>query len=102
MIREAIEASGLPAPEVNQRITLPNGRIIEVDPWWPVWEVAGEVDHPFWHDSERERHGERKLLTIGIATVRFDELDADGGLDDALDDLTTILIRRGWTTSAAA
>lgn len=105
MVREAVEARGLPAPEVNQRIELPDGQIIEVDLWWDRWDVAGEVDHPFWHDGEHERHRDRKrdrkLLTVGVQTVRFDTIDADGGLDEALDDLTAILLRRGWRSAAA-
>ena len=101
MVREAIETRGLPSPAVNERIKLPDGQVIEVDLWWPDWDVAGEVDHPFWHDGERERHRDRtrdrRLLTMGVETIRFDTLDASGGLHDALDDLTAILVRRGWS-----
>lgn len=100
VVREAIELRGLPSPEVNARMTLRSGKGIEVDLWWPEWEVVGEVDHPFWHDAEAERHRDRRrdraLLAMGIPTIRIDQLDVEASLHCALDDLESVLRGRGW------
>jgi very-short-patch-repair endonuclease len=99
-LREAIEVRGLPAPAVNEKVVLPSGEIIEVDLSWKPWSVVGEVDHPYWHDGDlgahQDKRRDRKLLTMGIATARFTNIDVEAGLNEALDDLTDILVARGW------
>jgi very-short-patch-repair endonuclease len=101
--RMAIEQHGLPEPLVNQRLTLTDAATLEVDLLWPDVRVAGEIDHPFWHDGTYERHRDRRrdrlLARHGWLPVRFDEQDIELALDRALDDLRTILLARGWRPS---
>jgi hypothetical protein len=102
--RAAIEVHGLPTPGVNEKVALPDGTVIEVDLTWLAWCVVGEVDHPFWHDgaaeSHRDKRRDRKLLTIGIETMRFTDIDVEASLDESLGDLETVLRRRGWSPGA--
>ena len=104
MFRAAIEAHGLPMPRVNEKVTLPDGTVIEVDLTWLAWSLAGEVDHPFWHDGAAETHRDkrrdRKLLTMGIETMRFTDIDVEASLDESLADLEAVLRLHGWTPGA--
>jgi hypothetical protein len=104
MFRAAIEAHGLPMPGVNEKVTLPDGSVIEVDLTWLAWSLAGEVDHPFWHDGAAESHldkrRDRKLLTMGIETMRFTDIDVEASLEESLADVDAVLRRHGWTPGA--
>ncbi len=98
--RAAIEANGLPQPFVNHAVVLADGSRVEVDLAWPAWRVAGEVDHPFWHDgraeSRRDKRRDRKLGAVAWQSVRFTDWDIEHGMEEALADLRAILIARGW------
>jgi very-short-patch-repair endonuclease len=102
--RAAVEHRGLPMPGVNEKVTLPDGRVIEVDLTWLPWSVVGEVDHPFWHDGAAEAHRDkrrdRKMLTMGIETMRFTDIDVETALDESLNDLEAVLRRHGWAPGA--
>ncbi len=105
-VRTAIAAAGLPAPEVNLKMVLPNGDPIEIDLAWPAWLVAVEVDHPFWHDVSaaiaRDKRRDRKLQALGWTTPRLTQHDVDHALTDAIGDLSDILVLRGWRPNRAA
>ncbi|MDZ7678955.1 MAG: hypothetical protein U5K29_10430 [Acidimicrobiales bacterium] len=100
VVIEAITGRGLPAPIVNMPLVLVNGEDIVVDLAWPRWQVAVEVDHPFWHDgvveSARDKRRDRKLTMSGWQPVRFPELEIDHALPELIDDLAHILMKRGW------
>ncbi|MGY6502522.1 MAG: hypothetical protein ACXIVQ_16680 [Acidimicrobiales bacterium] len=104
--RRAIAARRLPEALVNTHIELADGEAIEVDLAWPSVMVIGEVDHPFWHEDpgprRRDRRRDRRTSALGWLTVRFDDHDIGPGLGQALDELTAVLVRRGWSPSAAA
>lgn len=105
-VRTAIAAAGLPEPETNRRLVLPDGQAIVIDLAWIEWSIAVEVDHPFWHDGRREaardKRRDRKLQALGWATPRLSTTDVDHGLADAVDDLRRILVLRGWRPDVAA
>jgi hypothetical protein len=98
--RDAIEARGLPLPEISGKTMLSDGVTYEFDLVWKPWSVFGEVDHPFWHDRsvdiQRDKRRDRKAAGDGWLTVRFTEVDVTVGLEESLDDLTKILLQRGW------
>jgi hypothetical protein len=90
-----IERQGLPAPEVQHRLTLPNGDVITLDFAWPQFKEALEVDHPFWHagaeSSHRDKRRDRKAATVGWHTTRMTDVDVDAGLAEAVHDIATII-----------
>ena len=105
-VREAIEAAGLPAPRVNMPFVLPSGEPIEIDLAWPEWLLAVEVDHPFWHDGEREsardKRRDRKLAIAGWLPQRVTRWDVDRRLVETVEDLRQVLVRLGWDPRPAA
>jgi very-short-patch-repair endonuclease len=104
-VRQAIEAEGLPDPQVNMPYTLQNGERLEIDLAWPEWKTAVEVDHRFWHDqpirSVRDKRRDRKLGREGWFTVRFTEREIAEALDELVTDLADILAERGCTAIGA-
>ena len=104
-VRDAISAAGLPQPHANMWMRLGPGEPIRIDLAWPDQLLAVEVDHPFWHDREveaaRDKRRDRKLATQGWLPLRLSQLDVEVRLTDAVADLRTILIQRGWTPAAA-
>jgi very-short-patch-repair endonuclease len=92
-----IERQRLPPARSQFRIDLPNGRHVVVDFGWPEVKLAVEVDHPAWHAGSLSSHADktrdRKLATIGWTTTRITDIDVNGGLRDAVDDVATILRR---------
>jgi hypothetical protein len=99
--RDAVERCGLPAPEVNHKVMLSDGTVLELDLAWPIWRVDAEIDHPFWHDRttdiRRDKRRDRKGAVDGWLTVRFTDVDVTTDLATSLEDLTAILRSRGWT-----
>lgn len=104
--RAALEARGLPQPEINMTLVLPDGTPIEIDLAWPDYTVALEVDHPFWHDGSREarrdKRRDRRLAGMGWLPQRVTDADIDGDLERTLDELDAILRQRGWARTGAA
>ncbi|MBK5221743.1 MAG: hypothetical protein JJE52_02485 [Acidimicrobiia bacterium] len=104
-VREAIAAAGLPAPVLNMRFRLTTGDPIEIDLAWPDYQLAVEVDHPFWHDREAEaakdKRRDRKLAAMGWLSVRLSQMDVDHRLVEAVGDIADVLVQRGWDSAAA-
>ncbi len=94
-VLDELRRRGLPSPEVQYPIRLPNGQSIRLDFAWPNLLEALEVDHPFWHDgvaeAHRDKRRDRMLATIGWHTTRITDFDVNSGLHSAMDDLTVIL-----------
>ncbi len=90
-----IARQGLPAPELQFPLTLPDGRRIRLDFAWPEFREALEVDHPFWHagdvESHSDKHRDRKSAMIGWHTNRITDFDVRGGLCEAVADVGCIL-----------
>jgi hypothetical protein len=95
----AIERRGLPRPQPQCPVMLPDGQLIHLDFGWPQWKVGLEVDDPAWHGgvdaARRDARRDRKATSIGWAIARIPRLDVEGDLDDALGDVdATIRLRR--------
>src|SRR4051794_7405455 len=94
---EEMARRGLPPPVPQCPMTLPDGRNIVIDFAWPGVKLAVEVDHPAWHDGARDSHADkgrdRKLTTIGWTSARITDIDVNGGLRDAVSDISRILQR---------
>lgn len=105
VVRKAIAAVGLPEPEINMWMRLVDGSRIQIDLAWPEHLVGVEVDHPFWHDREaeaaRDKHRDLKLATMGWQCVRLSERAIEQGLAEAVADIGAVLVRRGWSPTAA-
>jgi len=105
-LRKAVAQAGLPAPQVNWPFQLSPTEPIVIDLAWAPWRIAGEVDHPFWHDRDveirRDKRRDRKLQAMGWATPRLTQHDIDHELDASIDDLVAIFVQRGWRPGDAA
>jgi hypothetical protein len=90
-----IRRQGLPSPQPQFPLTLPDRRGIAIDFAWPSLKLAVEVDHPTWHAGALESHSDktrdRKLATIGWTSARITDIDINGGLRDAVADIGVIL-----------
>lgn len=92
-----IRRQGLPIPELQYVVTLPNGEHVRLDFAWPLFRELLEVDHPFWHagneESHKDKRRDRKMATIGWHTTRVTDFDVDddGGLRESIADLAVIL-----------
>lgn len=104
-VRQAMAAAGLPEPEINMWMRLPDGERIQIDLAWPEHLLAVEVDHPFWHDREveaaRDKRRDRKLAAAGWLSLRLSQMDVERRLVDAVGDLRAVLLQRGWSPAAA-
>jgi len=102
IVLEMIERAGLPRPDTQCPVVLPDSSTIHLDFGWPDWKVGIEVDDPAWHAGFEERHRDtrrdRKAAVVGWLVPRVTKLDIDGDLRDAVEDVRTILGQRGWTT----
>ncbi|HEY4607573.1 MAG TPA: hypothetical protein VIH06_00145 [Ilumatobacteraceae bacterium] len=94
---EEMARQGLTPPVPQCPMTLPDGRNIVIDFAWPGVKLAVEVDHPAWHDGARDSHADkgrdRKLTTLGWTSARITDIDVNGGLRDAVSDISRILQR---------
>ena len=94
---QEIARQGLTPPVPQCPMTLPGGRDIVIDFAWPEMKLAVEVDHPAWHDGKLDSHADkgrdRKLTTIGWTSTRITEIDVNGGLRDAVTDISRIIER---------
>lgn len=97
----AIQRAGLPTPEVQHEVRLPSGEVYRFDFAWPQFQIALEVDHPFWHagyaESHRDKRRDRKLAILGWRTVRITDINTNtntntsGALGEAIGDLAAII-----------
>lgn len=101
----AMSAAGLPTPVTQCPITLRSGHTIRVDFGWPEWQVAVEVDDPFWHDfleaRRRDKRRDLQSAAVGWVTARVPTTDRGEELTARLDDLRALLEVRGWRPLAA-
>ncbi|MEO6125391.1 MAG: type IV toxin-antitoxin system AbiEi family antitoxin domain-containing protein [Ilumatobacteraceae bacterium] len=86
---------GLPTPQLQYEIVLPDGKKIRLDFAWPQFRIALEVDHPFWHagdeSSHRDKRRDRKAGTIGWTTIRITDFDVRHGLTEAISDVAATI-----------
>lgn len=98
LVLHEIQRQGLPTPEVQLALTLPDGRRIRLDFAWPNAKLALEVDHPFWHagaeESAKDKRRDLIMATIGWQTVRVTDLDVTGGLAAAIRAVAVTLSQR--------
>ena len=87
--------SGLPQPEVDHWIALPDGGGYEVDFCWPDRGLVVEVDSRRFHDTDRgfenDRLRDRRLALAGWRVVRFTERDLCERPDDVERQLHALL-----------
>lgn len=97
-VLEEIRRQGLPAPEVQFTLVLLGGGRVRFDFAWPLWKVALEVDHPYWHAGEEQSHRDKRRDRLAAAegwqTCRVTDLDVDHGLAAAVADVARILAVR--------
>ncbi len=98
VVLEEIARQGLPVPTTQFPMRLPDGIDISVDFAWPRYRVALEVDHPAWHagaqESHRDKHRDRKLVSIGWNALRLTDIDVATGLTEAIADVGAVLRAR--------
>ena len=98
LVLEEIARQGLPAPTTQFPMGLPDGIDIAIDFAWPRHRVALEVDHPAWHagalESHRDKHRDRKLMSIGWSALRLTDTDVATGLTEAIADVGAVLSAR--------
>ncbi|QGG96752.1 hypothetical protein [Actinomarinicola tropica] len=104
-VRTGVAAAGLPQPILNMPFRLADGSPIVIDLAWPDHRVAVEVDHPFWHDGEREaardKRRDRKLAAMGWISLRIPKIDVETRLAEAVADVGEVLVLRGWSPRTA-
>jgi hypothetical protein len=97
-VDRALRRAGIPCPERQWEFTLPSGRNLRVDFYWPEAAVVLEVDHPTWHSDrlslERDKWRDRQLSLLDILTVRVTEWDVDNRLDRVVWEVGSIIRRR--------
>ncbi len=95
LVLEEIARQGLPVPTTQFPMRLPDGIDISIDFAWPEHRVALEVDHPTWHagaqESHRDKHRDRKLVSIGWSALRLTDVDVAMGLTEAIADVGVVL-----------
>ena len=98
LVLREIERQGLPAPEVQFRITLPAGERIRLDFAWPRLAALLEVDHPFWHAgagaSYRDKRRDLEMTSMGWVAMRITDLDVHAGLPASIRKVGLTLARR--------
>jgi very-short-patch-repair endonuclease len=98
LVLEELARQGLPTPTTQFRMRLPDGIDIAIDFAWPRQRVALEVDHPAWHagavESHRDKHRDRKLVSIGWSALRLTDIDVAHGLAEAVADVAVVLQAR--------
>lgn len=74
---EALESAGLPPPQRQYPLTLPNGEVIHLDIAWPDVQLAVEPGHRAFHSGSlavrRDQGRDRACVELGWQVVRFDE-----------------------------
>lgn len=97
VLRE-IERQGLPTPEPQCPVQLPDGAVIHLDFGWPAWQVGLEVDDPTWHSptlaAHRDARRDRKAGVAGWFVVRVSRIDVEQAVRDAVADVAAIIDRR--------
>ena len=98
LVLEEIAGQRLPMPIPQFRMGLPDGVGIAIDFAWPSHSVALEVDHPAWHagalESHRDKHRDRKLVSIGWSALRLTDIDVATGLAEAIADVGAVIRAR--------
>jgi very-short-patch-repair endonuclease len=96
-VEQAIVAAGLPRPERQHPITLPDGSIVHPDFFWPVEREALEIDHVTWHggklDLTYDKRRDRQLRRVGVHVTRVTDDDVRRDLPGIIADLAAILGR---------
>jgi hypothetical protein len=74
-MKRLLDTRGLPKPEREYRVTLPNGIRIHIDFAYPAAHLAVETDGYAWHSSrqafERDRERDALLQSMGWRVLRF-------------------------------
>ena len=94
-LERAILAAGLPRPVRQHPMTLPTGRRIRIDFYWPEYRLAVEVDHITWHGGRAaataDKGRDRMLARLGIRTLRVTEDDVADQLHAVVYDIARVL-----------
>jgi hypothetical protein len=81
LLLDALAQVGLPMPERQHPLVLPNGETIHLDIAWPAISLAVEPGATWWHggDAGQRRDNERDLACseLGWQIVRLDESVGD-------------------------
>lgn len=74
-VTHVLRLPGLPPPVQQHRVTLPDGRRVDLDAAWPEARVAVELDGAAFHGSreqrERDLRRDTALATMGWVVLRF-------------------------------
>jgi hypothetical protein len=94
-VEQAILAAGLPRPERQAPIALPDGSTVHPDFFWPIEREALEIDHITWHggklDLTYDKWRDRQLRRVGVNVTRVTEDDVERDLPGLITDLRAIL-----------
>ncbi len=100
----AMARAGLPAPQRQYRLALPDGREIHPDFCWPDLRVIVEVDHVTWHggrtESESDKRRDRQTAALGYLTLRVTDDDIKHRRAAAVADVAAVLALRRLRTPA--
>lgn len=76
-VLDAIRRAGLPEPQRQFPLTLPNGEVIHLDLAWPDRLIGVEPGHSWWHGGRLQMAADaardRACGELGWLIVRFDE-----------------------------
>ena len=79
ILEGALVAAGVPRPQRQWPVTLPNGKDVHPDLAWPDLRLAIEVDHVTWHggrlDSTYDKWRDRQLRLLGWEVDRVTDED---------------------------
>lgn len=94
-VLKTMQRMGLPTPQLQYELILPDGSKIRFDFAWPRAFVALEVDHSFWHagssESRSDKRRDRLATQAGWTTIRITEDDLADGLDEVLGQVASII-----------
>ncbi len=96
IVERAILEAGLPRPQRQAPVRLPDGCFVHPDFFWPLEREALEIDHITWHGGGRDQYydkwRDRQLRRVGVRVTRVTDDDIRHRLPAVIDDLRTILL----------
>lgn len=92
-------AAGVPEPQLNVRLPLPDGRGLVPDLAWPLYRVAAEYNGGHHNKTEQRVHDLRRIddyTDIGWATVNIEKTELMQHPDSVVTRVVARLASRGW------
>ncbi|MFN8078025.1 MAG: hypothetical protein U0Q19_00525 [Kineosporiaceae bacterium] len=83
--RDVMRKGGVPAPEWNVRLILPDGSELTPDAYWPAHGLALEIDSYAWHlapaDYLHTMQRARRMVVGGLLLMSFGPVEITSGPD---------------------